>query len=196
MEHVDHGVLEVGQLSDGVRNMIALVADIAYRMARINSDLGRDAAKKTPGLVLIDEVDMHLHPEWQQVVLKTLTLAFPGVQFVLTTHSPQVITSLHRENVRLLDENLSGEEVAAVPSAHTYARSNADVMQSVMGVTPEPVVDETESLRKYMALVEQSDWRSNEVAVMRSRLEGALGADHPSLIRADMIIRRRQALAR
>jgi predicted ATP-binding protein involved in virulence len=152
MEHVDHGVLEVGQLSDGVRNMIALVADIAYRMARINSDLGRDAAKKTPGLVLIDEVDMHLHPEWQQVVLKTLTLAFPGVQFVLTTHSPQVITSLHRENVRLLDENLSGEEVAAVPSAHTYARSNADVMQSVMGVTPEPVVDETESLRKYMAL--------------------------------------------
>jgi predicted ATP-binding protein involved in virulence len=124
--------LQVEQLSDGVRNMIALVADIAYRMARlINSDLGREAARETPGLVLIDEVDMHLHPEWQQVVLKTLTLAFPRVQFVLTTHSPQVISPVPSSsaNVRL-DENRGRRgRCRRSECAPTYGRSNADVLQ-------------------------------------------------------------------
>lgn len=196
MEHVRHGVLEVGQLSDGVRNMIALVADIAYRMARINSDLGREAAKKTPGLILIDEVDMHLHPEWQQTVVQSLMNAFPSVQFVVTTHSPQVISSLRREHVRLLDENLAGEPVAAIPSARTYGRSNAEVMQSVMGVTPEPTLPESDDLKRYMATIEQSDWRSEATVELRRKLELSLGADHPALVRADMIIRRREALAR
>ena len=196
MEHVDHGVLQVGQLSDGVRNMIALVADVAYRMARINSDLGREAAKKTPGLILIDEVDMHLHPEWQQLVLQSLMDAFPRVQFVVTTHSPQVISSIRREHVRLMDENMEGESVAAIPTARTYGRSNAEVLQSVMGVTPEPTLPESEELKRYMATIEQADWRDDEIVKLRETLELALGADHPALVRADMIIRRREALAR
>jgi predicted ATP-binding protein involved in virulence len=196
MEHADYGVLEVGQLSDGVRNMIALVADIAYRMARINSDLGGEAATKTPGLVLIDEVDMHLHPEWQQVVLQSLMDAFPCVQFVVTTHSPQVISSIRREHVRVLDENMAGESVAAIPTARTYGRSNAEVMQSVMGVSPEPILPESEDLKRYMAMIEQADWRDDAVAELRASLERALGSDHPALIRADMVIRRREALAR
>lgn len=196
MEHAMHGVLEVGQLSDGVRNMIALVADIAYRMARINSDLGRDAAKKTPGLILIDEVDMHLHPEWQQTVVLSLMRAFPCVQFVVTTHSPQVISSIRREHVRLLDENLAGEPIAAIPSARTYGRSNAEVMQSVMGVAPEPTLPESDDLKRYMAMIEQSDWRAQVTEELRRALEVSLGADHPALVRADMIIRRREALAR
>lgn len=196
MEHPQHGILEVGQLSDGVRNMIALVADIAYRMVRINSHLGRAAAKETPGLVMIDEVDMHLHPEWQQVVLQSLMHAFPRVQFVVTTHSPQVISTIHREHVRLLDENVAGENVAAVPSAHTYGRSNAEVMQAVMGVPPEPTLPESEPLRRYMTLVEQGDWRTDDMRLLRSTLEETLGADHSALVRADMIIRRREALGR
>jgi predicted ATP-binding protein involved in virulence len=196
MEHPSYGVLEVMQLSDGVRNMIALVADIAYRMARINTDLGCEAAKKTPGLVLIDEVEMHLHPEWQQVVLQNLMLAFPRVQFVVTTHSPQVISTIQREHVRLLEENLAGENVAAIPGARTYGRSNAEVMQAVMGVTPEPALPESDQLRHYMATVEQADWRDLEVVKLRELLEQALGADHPALVRADMIIRRREALTR
>jgi len=196
MTHADHGVLAVGQLSDGVRNMIALVADIAYRMVHINPSLGRHAVKETPALVLIDEVDMHLHPEWQQIVLGSLMRAFPRAQLVVTTHSPQVITSIHRANVRVLDENVDGDDVAAIPQARTYGRSNAEVMQSVMHVAPEPSIQETEQLGRYMSLVEQSDWRSGEVSDLRTVLESALGADHASLIRADMIIRRREAMSR
>jgi predicted ATP-binding protein involved in virulence len=195
MEHVDFGVLQVNQLSDGVRNMIAMVADIAYRMTRLNNDLGREAARETPGLVLIDEVDMHLHPEWQQVVLRNLTQAFPSVQFVATTHSPQVISTIHKSQVRVLAENVDGEDVAAMPTAQTYGRSNADVLEAVMGVPPEPRLPESEDLRRYMALVEQGDWRGAEAIRLRKALEQALGADHPSLIRADMVMRRREVLA-
>lgn len=90
-EHPEYGVLPVSTLSDGIRNMIGLVADIAYRSVRLNPHLGNDAVQETPDIVLIDEVDMHLHPEWQQVVLRDLkhSRAFPQIQFIVTTHSPQ-----------------------------------------------------------------------------------------------------------
>ena len=194
MEHVDEGVLELGQLSDGVRNMIALVADIAYRIARLNAHLGREAAKATSGLVLIDEIDLHLHPEWQQTVLQNLTTAFPKIQFVVTTHSPQVISCLRREQIRLLDVDLQGQLIAAIPSANPYGRSNADVMQTVMRVSPEPHLPETQQLRQYLSLMEQGDWRSDAARILRQNLQSQLGADHPALIRADMIARRRQVM--
>lgn len=194
MEHPLYGVLEVNQLSDGVRNMIAMVADIAYRSVRLNADFGRRAIRRTPGLVLIDEVDMHLHPEWQQVVVGNLTTAFPQLQFVVTTHSPQVLSTVRREQVRLLSENVDGEAVAAVPAARTYGRSNADVLQAVMAVSPEPSVAESQELSEYLALVEQGNWRSNKAVALRKKLVAALGEDHPLLIRANMTIRRREAL--
>lgn len=196
MEHSTYGFLEVNQLSDGVRNMIALVADIAYRMVRLNSSFGRDAVCQTPGLVLIDEVDMHLHPEWQQIILSHLTTAFPKLQFVVTTHSPQVLSTVKREQVRLLSENIAGETVAAIPEGRTYGRSNADVLETVMAVSPEPVVPERETLNQYMALIEQGDWRSEEVKELRRRLSAELGEDYPLLVKADMIMRRRGALER
>jgi predicted ATP-binding protein involved in virulence len=196
MEHSDYGVLEVSQLSDGVRNMIGLVADIAYRSVRLNSRFGQEAPKQTPGLVLIDEVDMHLHPEWQQIVLTSLTKAFPALQFIVTTHSPQVISTIKRENIRLLTENMAGETIAVIPEARTYGRSNADVMETVMDVPPEPVLPETERLQEYLAIVEQGDFRSDQVGNLRHQLALVLGEDHPLLVRADMVMRRREALER
>jgi predicted ATP-binding protein involved in virulence len=93
--HDQHGELSVALLSDGIRNMIGMVADIAFRATKLNPQFGFLAAKETPGVVLIDEVDMHLHPEWQQVVLQSLTTAFPALQFIVTTHSPQVLTTVN-----------------------------------------------------------------------------------------------------
>lgn len=82
-------------LSHGQRNVIALVADLAYRCAILNPHLGAKAALETPGVVLIDELDLHLHPSWQQAIVKSLREAFPKIQFFATTHSPLIIQSLH-----------------------------------------------------------------------------------------------------
>jgi predicted ATP-binding protein involved in virulence len=81
-------------LSDGYRNMVAMAADIAVRCATLNPHLQGKSSDETPGVVLIDEIDLHLHPRWQRRVVNDLLQTFPEVQFFATTHSPFVIQSL------------------------------------------------------------------------------------------------------
>lgn len=101
------------QLSDGYRNIIGIAADLAYRCLKLNPHLGKDALKETPGLVLIDEIDLHLHPNWQRRIVSDLKSAFPKIQFVATTHSPFIVQSLKSNEVWNLDKimDISPEEL-------------------------------------------------------------------------------------
>lgn len=94
--------MSINQLSDGYKSTISLVADIAYRMAVLNPQLLGDVCLKTDGVVIIDEVDLHLHPAWQQRVLEDLMTIFPKVQFIVSTHAPAVISSAKSDNLRIL----------------------------------------------------------------------------------------------
>jgi len=98
--------LKFSQLSDGYRNIIGMVADIAYRCIKLNPHLGKNAVKETPGIVLIDELDLHLHPNWQRRIVEDLKNTFPNIQFIATTHSPFIIQSLRAEELRILDEDI------------------------------------------------------------------------------------------
>ena len=91
--------LPIRLLSSGFRNLLGMVFDIAYRMAVLNPDLLDDITEKTPGVVLIDEIDMHLHPNWQWRVVEALKHTFPKVQFIATTHSPIIIASCKEEKL-------------------------------------------------------------------------------------------------
>ncbi|MDY7230290.1 AAA family ATPase [Hyalangium rubrum] len=112
-------------LSDGVRNILAMVGDIAYRAATLNPHLREEASSKTPGIVLIDEIDLHLHPLWQREVVDDLRAVFPAIQFVATTHSPFIIQSLRKNELINLDD--AARET--LPS-----RSIEDIAEAVMGV--------------------------------------------------------------
>ena len=90
-------------MSDGFKSIICIVAEMAYRCVQLNGFLGRDAVKRTPGVVLIDELDLYLHPRWQQHLLRDLQRAFPQIQFIVTTHSPFIIQSVRKENLITLD---------------------------------------------------------------------------------------------
>ncbi|GGK47951.1 hypothetical protein GCM10009103_48090 [Pseudomonas koreensis] len=96
--------LNYNQLSDGFRNIIGMIADIAFRCIQLNPHLGRDVVNLTPGVVLIDELDQHLHPNWQKRVVNDLKQAFPKIQFVATTHSPFIVQSLEADELVNLDE--------------------------------------------------------------------------------------------
>ncbi len=92
-------ILPIRLLSSGYRNLLGMVFDIAYRMAVLNPNLLGDITDKTPGIVLIDEIDMHLHPNWQWRVVDALKNTFPKVQFIATTHSPIIIASCKEEKL-------------------------------------------------------------------------------------------------
>lgn len=90
-------------MSDGFKSVICIVAETAYRCVQLNGFLGRDAVKRTPGVILIDELDLYLHPRWQRHLLEDLRAAFPQIQFIVSTHSPFIIQSVRKQNLITLD---------------------------------------------------------------------------------------------
>lgn len=136
------GLVPFNYLSDGYRNMVAMVADIAHRASRLNPHYEVDAARKTNGVVLIDEIDLHLHPKWQRRVVGDLQNAFPDLQFIVTTHSPFILQSLSPGEVIDLDQQVTVEQIEAAPPgiaapgpANEFSnRAIEDIVESVMGV--------------------------------------------------------------
>ncbi|MCU4332038.1 AAA family ATPase [Acinetobacter pittii] len=104
--------LNVNQLSQGEKSLMALVGDIARRLAMMNPSLDNPLLGK--GIILIDEIDMHLHPQWQRSIIQRLQTTFPNCQFILTTHSPLVIS----DTQDILVYDLNGQDITALPSLY------------------------------------------------------------------------------
>lgn len=163
-------------LSEGYRNMVALVADIAWRAAVLNPHRGVAAAAETGGVVLIDEVDLHLHPSWQRRIVGDLRRTFPKIQFIVTTHSPQIVASVARRQVRLLHQNsLVADEL------FVEGRDTNSLLEDVFGVPSRPakVTAEIDALYR---LLEDEDFDAARVAL--DRLQERLGTDDVAIIRA------------
>ena len=192
--HPAHGELPVEQLSDGIRNMIGMVADMAFRAVKLNPQFGERAALQTPGIVMIDEVDMHLHPEWQQVVLQGLNQAFPLVQFIVTTHSPQVISTIPKECVRLLGPGADGQTAATIPLSDTYGMPSHRVLERVMHVNPQPPVHEMEDLNALTRLVDQGQGKSPRAIQLMELLLDKLGQGHDHLQKLQRSMERQRQL--
>lgn len=90
-------------LSDGYRNLLSIFADISYRCVTLNPHFGVDANIRSNGVVLIDELDLHLHPAWQQDIVKNLKGTFPNIQFITTSHSPFIIQEMEDNEVMKLN---------------------------------------------------------------------------------------------
>ncbi len=133
--------LPFGELSDGQRNMIAMVGDLAFKAAQLNPHLDADVLRGTPGIVLIDELDLHLHPRWQRHVVEDLRKLFPEVQFIATTHSPFIVQSLRNGELLPLD-------VQSVPE--TCNLGVEDIARGLMGV------EHPEVGRRYRQMVGQA----------------------------------------
>jgi predicted ATP-binding protein involved in virulence len=188
VEHPAHGRLPLSLLSDGVRNMVALVADLAHRCVRLNPHFGEEAAKSTPGILLIDEVDMHLHPRWQQLVVELLQKVFPEMQMVLSTHSPHVLSTVDVESIRIIRLH-DGAAVLDTPTFQTRGVESADVLAVIMGVDPVPQVEEARWLSEYRALIEDGKAESEDARALRVKLLNHFGGQHPLMLDCDRLIR-------
>lgn len=190
VQHPKFGTLQVDQMSDGIRNTLALAADIAYRCVQLNAHLGENAITETEGIILVDEVDMHLHPEWQQLILGSLRDAFPALQFIVTTHSPQVLTTVPPECIREL--NWLDETVQVDIPDFSLGAESPQILESIQGVNPRPQqLDIVKKLNRYLELVGKDEWDGPEAKALRVELD-AWGAGHETaLAKADIDIRMR-----
>jgi predicted ATP-binding protein involved in virulence len=168
IEWADGSLQDFGVLSDGYRNMLAMVADMAWRATMLNPHLGAEAPAKVGGVVLIDELDLHLHPKWQRIVVDSLRRVFPNVQFIATTHSPFIIQSLRDGELINLDEGTQ--------PAPYEGKSPEDIAEFVQGV-PMPqrskrYQDMFEAAQRYFDLLERVPAASEEeVARLKAELD-------------------------
>ena len=180
--------LELDQLSGGQRAILALAADLAWRMAQGNPHLEDPLASEA--IVLIDEVELHLHPSWQQRILNDLRRTFPNAQFIVSTHSPQVLTTVEPKNIVELARE-DGRIVAGSAGGWTYGAEAGDVLSVVMGVDERPTNDFTQKLALYRRLINDDKGEAQEAKALRHDLD-TLSPEDPALGRADLEIRRRK----
>lgn len=166
-ENHAHVRIPVSQLSDGYRCTISLIADIAYRMAILNPQLLDRVLVETEGIVLIDEIDLHLHPTWQKRILKDLMEIFPKVQFIVSTHAPEVINSVKSDSIVILKDN---KALAVV--GETYGKDANTILREVMEVSARP--DEIKRLfEQFYDLLDKEEWSQAEVVIQK--LESEVG---------------------
>ncbi|MDN2569715.1 AAA family ATPase [Escherichia coli] len=173
--------LNVLQLSQGEKSLMALVGDIARRLAMMNPML--ENPLNGEGIVLIDEVDMHLHPTWQRTIIQRLTTTFPHCQFVLTTHSPLVISDCKDVLVYSLDDG----ELTQLPSL--YGQDANTVLLNVMD-TDIRNATVAEKLNDLLDLIQKNDFINANALLNTLSLE--LPENHLELVKARMLLRKQE----
>lgn len=182
--------LDLNQLSDGFRTHLGLVVDVARRMVQVNptDDFNdQDRATNARALVLIDEIDLHLHPKWQGTVIPALLKAFPKTQFIVTTHSEQVIASVKKESVRELFWEEGAIQVRNVDFAN--GSSSERVLTGLMDVPKRVPGEVLTKLTAYQRLVAGGEGRTPDALAKREELD-ALIPDDVALLDADLEMRR------
>ena len=168
--------LNINQLSSGEKTLLALVADLARRLAIANPH--RENPLMGNGVVLIDEVDLHLHPRWQRKVVPQLQKTFPNCQFIVTTHSPLVLSSVPHKNVIILEDFQS---VKITP--HTFGRDNNSILYDLMGVKQRPEAIQ-QQLDKVYDLIDEE--KKDEARTLLKELSKDLGENDVAIVQANV----------
>ena len=184
-EFADGKTLPLNNLSEGQRIVASLVTDLCIRMSLLNPHLNGNARELTTGVVLIDEIDLHLHPKWQKRIVPDLVELFPKIQFILTTHSPFIIQSLEGvKDARII--NLDDEE-----SPYDYTRQNhrsvEDIAEHVMNVVmpqrSERYIAMKNAAKEYFDLLKESSASEERRKLAKKKLYELVtkyGTDNPA----------------
>jgi len=174
------------QLSDGQRTIMGLIADIARRMVVLNPHLGTKVCSETPGIVLIDELDIHLHPKWQRQIANGLKAAFPKIQFITASHSPQILGELSPDEIIVL-----GSDGAAHPQV-SYGLDSSAVLEEIMEASARTAPVETQVSQLFAALEQgQLDQARDLLSQLKATAPGI-----PELAGAEALLKRKEVLGR
>lgn len=176
IEQNDGSVLLLSSMSDGYRGVIFMVADLAWRAAVLNPQHRERAAELAEGVVLIDELELHLHPRWQRRVVGDLRRTFPNMQFIATTHSPQILASVDRDQVRVLQDHQT-------TGLHTFVhgRDSNELLEDVFGVSSRPEAMQKRLDQLFLWLDQE---RYAEASALYDELASILGPEDHAMVKA------------
>jgi len=186
----DKKILQVDQLSDGEKCLMAMMGDIARRLAIANPK-SQNPLKETEGVILIDEIDLHLHPTWQHEVIPRLLKTFPKCQFLISTHSPHVITHVPSESIFAL--TMQGENIAIEHALESYGKNVERILEDFMEMKTTRPNRVAVDLNTIYTLIDAGklDNAKKKIEVLR----GILGSD-PELTRSAALIKRKELLGK
>jgi predicted ATP-binding protein involved in virulence len=181
--------LIVNQLSDGEKGLLAMVGDLARRLAIANP--GLENPREGSGVVLIDEIELHLHPKWQREVIPALRRTFQNCQFIVTTHSPQVISDVKPDSIYILEATPEG--IVAKRPDSSFGRDSNYILEVLMDTAArkEKIKDE---LLELFRLIDKGDLDGSRQ--LRQQIADKIGSDEPQLVKADVLLRRKEILNR
>ena len=177
---IDHcGPQMFRNLSDGQRIMLTLIGDLVKRATTLNPHLGVDVLNLIEGIVLIDELDLHLHPKWQRRVIHDLKRLFPQIQFITTTHSPQLIGEALPNEIRILADGM-----ASIPT-RSFGIDSSRILKELMDASPRNV-DVEADLSHLSKLIDQE--KLDDAKMVLTQVEAKLGQDAPEVTGANTLI--------
>ena len=164
------------QLSDGYKIVLVLVLNLVSRILEANGNYPGITAEKLlecQGVVLIDEVELHLHPSWQQRIIPDLLRTFPNIQFIVSTHSPQVISSVPKECIRIIND------ARLVPfETKTNGAKAEQVLNEIFGVeSRSPESEVTKAFNEYYSLIQKNEWDTERGKELQRYLAEQLSTD-------------------
>lgn len=171
-------VLDVDQLSEGERGVLALVLELARRLSQANPSL-EDPLREGHAVVLIDEIDLHLHPKWQRQIVRRLREAFPRCQFVATTHSPQVIGEVEHDRIQVIADG------HVYSPSHSFGVDSSRVLEEIMGAD-----SRSQEVRSLLSQISQAigNQRYENAHGLLPCLVDRLGEDDPEVTRVRTLL--------
>lgn len=174
--------LNIEQLSDGYKTMLGVIIDLSSRMAMVNPQLNNPLEGEA--IVLIDEIDLHLHPSWQKRIIEDLKRTFSNTQFILTTHSPHIVTSVKPKELFVIDDFQIDNDIEL-----TYGIPIQRALEDIMGVS----VSRNDNVQKMIVQlwdkvkIKQID---DEFLSLKKELENYIGTLDPDLLSLNLAISR------
>ena len=181
--------LNLNQLSDGEKNMIAMVGDIARRLSMANPNL--DNPLEGDGIVMIDEVDLHLHPDWQRLIIPKLVNIFPKCQFIVTIHSPQILSHIKAEHIFLLKQEQ--DNITITKPTESYGKSSDRQLEDILGVEARPLIIKE---KLYQLFVHIQNNNLDKAKELMNELENEIEGREPELVKANVLIKRKEILGK
>lgn len=181
-------IVRLDRMSSGEKSIILLVADIARRLYLANESAD---ALKGDGVVLIDEIELHLHPKWQRNIIPSLTNTFPNIQFVVSTHSPQVLSKVKAEDIIVFDN-----KTFYSASSSPLGRDSNGILEEIMGVDKRPsevddLIDEILNILAKKSEAIDYDLVENKI----EKLKNQISKDDPILLKITNLLNRKKLLA-